>query len=323
MQLAPGANLGPWRLERRVAVGGMAEVWAATDPVRGQVALKLTQVGPPRDDAELNAFHDELRISRRLRHDNIVRVFEGEERDGYLVQVMELLDGMDLRRLLGRLKKTQGLMPPEHVAFIGRSMARALGYAHWKAGSRGQPLGIVHRDVSPHNVMLLRDGRVKVLDFGIAWATERATRTVTGVVKGKTSYMAPEQTTGNMPLTAATDIFATGVVLWECLTGERLFKASTEVETMRRVFECRVPPVVERRPDVPPPLAEIVHLMLEPRPKDRPDSMLLVERALQSFLVRTYEPEQVGAGAFAKWMATEVPHQRPKQTSVLAALNNS
>ena len=225
-------------------------------------------------------FHDEVHLSMRLRHENIVEVYGGEEIDGYLVQEMELIKGLDLRRTLVRLRKKRWRFPIPLLMYVGRCMARALAYAHMKRGPRGQPLNIVHRDISPHNVMLALDGRVKLLDFGIAKAAERLTHTRGGVIKGKTAYMAPEQVVA-ADLDHRTDIFASGIVLWEAFSGERLFKASGDQATMELVLKGDVPRIERFRPEVPPEVADLLHAMLAHRPRDRPQSMLDVERSLQ------------------------------------------
>lgn len=317
--LHAGDRLGPYRLVHRVALGGMAEVWAAREGER-DLALKVMRSAFADEDELHTMFEDEVQISRLLRHENIVEVYGGEAIEGYLVQVMELIEGMDLRKVNRRLEQRRWRFPIPLVAYVARCMARALGYAHKKRGPRGRPLDLVHRDVSPHNVMLGRDGRVKLLDFGIAKAEERATRTAAGLVKGKTAYMAPEQAT-NRPLDHRTDIFATGIVLWECLAGRRLFQANSDVGTMEQIVRGEVPELEAFRADVPSELSELIRSMLAVDPEGRPGSMLDVERGVQRMIVRRFEPEQAGPAALATWLA-KVGAQRTEGTARLPPAPN-
>src|SRR5262245_27178012 len=195
-ELASGKQLGPFTLDRRLALGGMAEIWLAvqnTERGARPTALKILLTPYARDPTFRGMFADEVRIASRLTHENIVEVYGSFEVEGHLFQAMEIVDGKDLRRVLSTLARAGESFPVALALLVGREVARALAYAHSKRGEDGKPLEIVHRDVSPHNVMLTRNGMVKVLDFGIASAAERLTRTRTGVIKGKISYMAPEQ----------------------------------------------------------------------------------------------------------------------------------
>lgn len=306
--LRSGEMLGPFRLHERLAVGGMAEVWRVTGPRSAEdlappapLALKLMRPHPAEGEDHYARFLDELRISRRLRHANIVTVFDGMVLDGHLVQSMELLEGVDLRRLSRVLEQQRRPFPVAHALWVGRMMARALAYAHAMTDRRGLPMQVVHRDVSPHNVMLTFDGEVKVLDFGIAKARERLVETRGAVAKGKTAYMAPEQVMAR-PLDARADVFAAGIVLWEALAGRRLFRGRNEVETMQRVRRGVVPDPSRIRPELPAEAAELVLRMLARRPEDRPADMEAVERTLQRVLVQRFEPEAVGPAALRCWL---------------------
>jgi serine/threonine protein kinase len=302
--LRTGARLGRFRLVSRIALGGMAEVWSASDEDASGEIVALKVMRPSwAEDAEFHGmFHDEVAISSHLRHENIVQVHGGEEIDGLLVQIMELLDGEDLRRILKRLHKKGWRFPIPLALYVGRSIAKALGYAHLKRDSSGQPLKIVHRDISPHNVLLAADGRVKLLDFGIAKAAERRTRTRMGVVKGKTAYMAPEQTIASK-LDHRVDIFAAGTVLWEMLAQQRLFLGTSDPDTMERVRSEPHPRLETIRSDIPTELADLVDHMLEKNPRARPASMYEVERRLQRLIVRAYEPHEAGPRALESWLS--------------------
>src|SRR5688572_15675765 len=280
----------------------MAEIWNAREErAERNVALKILQ--PYYEDESFRAmFQDEVRISLRLRHENILEVYDAHEIDGLSIQSMELLDGLDVRRVLQRLAKAEQWFPVPLALYVGRCVARALSYAHMRRNEAGMPLEIVHRDVSPHNVMITNDGGVKVLDFGIARAAERITRTKTGVVKGKISYMAPEQAMAAR-VTPQTDIFSTGILLWEMLAMRRLFHAPNDTETLRKVVKAEVPPLLRMNPSVPRDAAKLIHQMLSASPEQRPDSMQQVENALTKVLAVQYEPDESDQAALAKWFA--------------------
>jgi serine/threonine-protein kinase len=319
-KLSAGLRLGPFVLEARIALGGMAEIWKAREErphgLR-TVALKILQ--PYFEDESFRSmFQDEVRIALRLRHENILEVYDAYEIDGLSIQSMELLDGLDVRRLLQRLSKSERWFPVPLALYVGRCVARALSYAHMRRNEAGKPLEIVHRDVSPHNVMITSSGSVKVLDFGIARAAERITRTRTGVVKGKISYMAPEQAMAAR-VTPQTDIFATGIVLWEMLAMRRLFNGANDSETLHKIVGAEVPPLLRMNPSVPRDAAKLIHQMLSVSPEQRPESMQQVENALTKILAVQYEPDESDQRALAKWFAqfVEVRNDTPLGTPVV------
>ena len=303
-KLRSGDRLGRFLLGKRLAMGGMAEIWTAR-PINAseRVALKVLLPHLTGDKEFRAMFVDEVNIARRLRHENIVRVHGGMMESGYFFLVMDLVDGLDLRRVLNRLARLRQWVPTPVALSIGHGIARGLAYAHLRKDERGRALDIVHRDISPHNVMLNSDGGVQLLDFGIARARERHARTRPGVVKGKTGYMAPEQAIGS-ELDQRVDIFATGVVLWEMLAMRRLFSASNDVETMDRVIQARVPPLLEINETVPQEAAELIHRMLARSPRDRPPSMRAVEAGLNRALVRAYRPQAYSHQRRADWLMT-------------------
>lgn len=301
--LRTGDRLGPFTLDRRIAVGGMAEVWTTERPPRGApVALKVMLPTLASDPEFRVMFRDEVRLARRLKHPNIIRIHHAYEVGDTAFLAMELIEGIDLRRLLLRLSQAGQWMPVPLVLAVGRSLARALDYAHNLGNEVGQPLRIVHRDVSPHNVMLARDGRIKLLDFGIARAAERLTRTQTGVVKGKLAYMAPEQALATKVGPAA-DIFATGVVLWETLAMQRLFRGRDDADTLEKVLQAEIRPVRDANPVVPRPAAALVHRMLERNAEARPRSMADVEISITAILSAVYSERIWSRSAMRTWLA--------------------
>ena len=202
------------------------------------------------DPAFVGMFIDEAKLAARLSHPNIVQVYDFGAVDGVYFIAMEYVDGVDLRQALKWSVDAHAPLSPAEVAAIGEDVARGLFCAHSLHDDRGAPQGVVHRDVSPHNIMLSRAGAARLMDFGIAKAADRATRTATGTIKGKVAYMAPEQAAGR-ELDGRADEFALGLVLWECLAGVRMFQGDSDLELLRQVVECRVRPVTRVRPDVP------------------------------------------------------------------------
>ncbi len=277
---------GKYELVRRLAFGGMAELFLArlsgAEGFEKRLVLKRILPQFCADPAFVKMFIDEAVVAGRLSHPNLVQVHDFGDVAGVYFIAMEHVDGVDLRHLLKAATERRELLSPAAVAAIGEGVARGLAYAHGFADERLGPLGIVHRDVSPHNVMVSRAGDVKVMDFGIAKAAARATRTATGTIKGKVAYMAPEQAAGS-PVDCRADEFALGLVLWECLTGERLFSGDSDLEMLQRVMSCQVRPPSSVRPEVPAALEAVVMRMLEREPERRFGDLGEVEQALAAF----------------------------------------
>ena len=250
-------------------------------------------------------FRDEVRLARRLKHPHIVEIYRAYETDGFAFLAMERVDGIDLRRLLLRLSQAGQWMPVPLALTVGRSLAGALDYAHHLRDAQGRPLRIVHRDVSPHNVMIARDGRIKLLDFGIARAAERLTQTRTGVVKGKLAYMAPEQALAG-EVGPAADMFSTGVVLWETLAMQRLFRGRDDADTLEKVLRADIRSVRDANPVVPRPAAALVHQMLERNVHARPASMADVAASLNAVLSAVYSESTWNRNAMRAWLAPYV-----------------
>jgi serine/threonine protein kinase len=210
------------------------------------------------DPTFIRMFVEEAKLSARLNHPNIVQIFElGAVESEYFIS-MEYIRGRDLADTMRAIWKTMGPPRPELVAYVGREACRALSYAHSLTDDNGRPLGMIHRDVSPSNIMLSYEGGVKLLDFGIAKALGEAPETTkSGTMKGKYAYMAPEQTEGD-DVDSRIDIFSCGIVLHEVLTGRRLFKGANDIQTIERVRRCEVPPPSFQNPMCPPELDNVV-----------------------------------------------------------------
>ena len=252
-------------LLERINVGGMAEVFRAkafgVDGFERFVAVKRILPTLAADEEFVAMFIDEARIAAHLTHQSIVQIYElGKEAGTYHIS-MEYVAGRDLRLILDRQKRLGRPMDPVASAFVIARVCEALDYAHRKRDPAGRALGIVHRDVTPQNIILSYDGEVKLCDFGIAKATSRVSRTEVGVLKGKFAYMAPEQVQGR-PVDHRGDIFALGVIFYEMLTGERLFVGDSDYATLEAVRSARIPPPRRIVPGLPRGLEGIVMRML-------------------------------------------------------------
>ena len=266
-------QFGKYTLFERIGRGGMADVYKGriSGPAGFERVFVVKRILPHlSDDATfIRMFVEEAKMSARLNHPNIVQIFELGAVEGEYFISMEYIRGRDLAETMRALWKTMGPPRPEMVAYIGREACRALAYAHGLTDERGQPLGMIHRDVSPSNIMLSYEGAVKLLDFGIAKALGEAPETTkNGTMKGKYAYMAPEQTEGDN-VDHRIDIFSCGIVLHEVLTGRRLFKGTNDVLTIERVRRCEVPPPSAQNPMVSPQLDAIVLRALAKDPNRR------------------------------------------------------
>ncbi len=270
-----------YRILEKVNAGGMAEIYRAemeTMPgFRKIVAIK--RIKPVLKDEFLKMFLDEARLSLYLQHANIVSVFDVGQSGEHFFIVMEYIEGVNLRQVW------QGRHVPMKVAvFIISQVLEALHYAHNAVHpGTGQPLGVVHRDVTPQNILLSLNGDVKLVDFGLAKASVSLEKSQPGQVKGKYSYLAPELLEG-YPATPRSDIFSTGIVLWELLTGRRLFKGASDMETLKMIRQSAVPAPSHINPDVPVELDRIVLRALAKNPDERYESASDFGDVLTEFL---------------------------------------
>jgi serine/threonine-protein kinase len=282
-------SFGPFDLLVRLGQGGMGEVWKARRRGAAEDApfVVVKRVLPHLSgDAEIvRMFQREARLCARLEHPNIVRVLDFGEVSGELYLEMDYVHGIDVIQVMRRFSHTG--VPPGAAAYTVAAIARALAYAHALPDDDGHPLRLVHRDVTPSNVMLAVGGEVKLLDFGVAKALSEASesRTATGTLKGKFGYMAPEQVEG-APATHATDQFSVGVILHEMLTGRRLFRGENDMQTIARVKAALVAPPSRQSADVPRELDAICLRALERVPTRRfPDCAALAD-ALEEVAAR-------------------------------------
>ncbi|MDB4974529.1 MAG: serine/threonine protein kinase [Myxococcaceae bacterium] len=255
-------RLGRYRLVREIASGGMATVnLAVTEGLDKLVALKIIHPHLAQEESFVRMFLDEARLASAISHRNVCNVFDFGETDGRYYIAMDYLSGQSLRDVLRRLRKTEVPIEPRklavYVAYMVAEACEGLHAAHELHGAEGKPLNVVHRDVSPHNLFVTYDGNVSVVDFGIARASDRIQSTATGVLKGKFSYMAPEQMR-QLEIDRRADVWALGVVLWESLTLQRLFVRSSQADTVMSVMMDRVRPPSEVNPDIPKELDAVV-----------------------------------------------------------------
>ncbi|MCA9532701.1 MAG: protein kinase [Myxococcales bacterium] len=283
----PSVTYGKYQLLERIARGGMAEVYRAkSHGVSGfEKVLVIKRILPEyaRHADFIEMFINEAKIAVSLTHANIVQVFDlGYAEDSYFI-AMEYVPGPDLATLLKRARRERIAVPLGTLALIGSSVARALDYAHMKRDLAGQPLHIVHRDVSPQNVLVSVDGEIKLTDFGIAKARTSVFGTEEGVVKGKFTYMSPEQARGEL-VDPKTDIFALGTLLYHALSGVNPWKRENTEETLAAVRAGRVEDLRRHAPDVPDGLAALIMRCLAADKAARPASAGEVHEALQPFL---------------------------------------
>lgn len=286
---APGTVVGAYTLLAKLATGGMAEIWLARQVgLRGferLVVVKRIIESLSQDEAFVEMFLDEARIVVQLTHPNIVQVFDLGEHAGAYYIAMEYLAGENLVSVARTAAKANTPLDPKVSVKIAIAALEGLSHAHLRAGLDGKPLNVVHRDVSPHNIVLTWDGQVKLVDFGIARAANRATQTQGQQLKGKFAYMAPEQAQGDSELDARVDVFAMGVVLWELVTHRRLFSFDDQIRILKTLISDEpIEPPHQRSPTVPLELSAIIMRALDKRLATRFQSAQQFKAALETWL---------------------------------------
>lgn len=282
-------KLGRYQLLEKIGSGGMADIYRAKfSGVAGfekTVAIKKILPYWSSNQEFIDMLVEEAKILVQLSHPNIVQVFELNREGGDHFIVMEFVDGVDLRTLTNRVTSIGQVFPVDLTLYLLLQIGAGLQYAHDKKDRQHKPLGIVHRDISPQNILLSSDGEVKIADFGIARILGRTAETVTGTLKGKFSYMSPEQALGKK-VDLQSDIYALGILLYELLSGERLFKGSNDLETLDAVRNGVITfsPSAESR--IAPELKAIILTALKKDPAGRYGSVVQFSRALDDWRVR-------------------------------------
>jgi TonB family protein len=283
---SPG-GFGRYQLLEKIAAGGMAEVYRAR--MRGEegfekiVAIKRILPHMADNDDFITMFVDEAKLAAQLTHNNIIHIYDLGKEDAYHYIAMEYVEGKDLRSILKTASEKGYPLPVDLALFIASKVANALDYAHRRMGLDGKELNLVHRDVSPQNVLISFEGDIKLCDFGIAKAATKVQQTQAGALKGKLQYMSPEQAWGKK-VDRRTDIFSLGIVLFEMLAGERLFSGDTDLTILEQVRDARSEAPSLKNPDVPKKVDQIVLKALAKNPQDRYQNASEMEKDINSVL---------------------------------------
>lgn len=314
-----------YRVLERIAAGGMAEVYraesAGLEGFKKTVAIKRVLPHLAEKKQFIGMFLDEARLSAHLNHSNCVQVFDIGVGDNTFFIVMEFVDGSDLKAVLEHLQQHNKRMPVALALYIACRICEGLSYAHEARDNRDRLLGIVHRDISPPNVLLTRHGEVKVVDFGLAKANSQLERSEPGIIKGKFSYLSPEAALGES-VDLRTDLFAVGVILWEMLAGRRLFLGETDLQTVRLVQAAEIPDIRRFNPEITPQVDAAIRRSLARDPRQRYQSA----REMGAELNRVMFTLGVAVSPFdLATIVTEVAKERQKKkdkakTSIIGTL---
>jgi serine/threonine protein kinase len=284
-------RFGKYLILDHLVDGGMAKICRARflgEQANKIVAIKMVQPQYSNDVSFVKMFQDELNITFGMLHPNVMQVYDYGKVNNQLYTAMEYVDGANLKQYLDRLKEINKVFPVEICVYIISQACQGLHYAHTFTDKlTGNPLQLVHRDISPHNIMLTYDGAVKVIDFGIAKANTNSEATQAGTIKGKLSYLAPEYLDG-LELDCRYDLFATGITLWEMLCGRKLFHASNDLAVLKQIQACKITPPSAINPTVPKELDAIVMKALSKDRNNRYEDMDKFNRALVKFLYSNF-----------------------------------
>lgn len=284
-------RFGKYLLLDHLLDGGMNRIFRARylgDTASKICAVKVVLPQYSQDPQFKTMFMDEIKVTFGLLHPNVVQTYDYGTHKGQLYVAMEYCDGRNLKEYLDKLKERKFVFPVEISVYIGTQICQGLHYAHTLSDKlSGKEMNIIHRDISPHNIMLTYDGSIKIIDFGIAKAETNSEATQAGTIKGKLSYLAPEYLEGN-DLDARYDQFAVGITLWEMLCNRKLFKAPNDIAVLKKIQECNIPKPSSINPNVAPELDEIILKSLSKNPEERFDNMDMFNRALIKFLYSKY-----------------------------------
>ncbi len=336
-------QVGRYRLVERLAVGGMAEVFLAAERSEGGGASLLHGGGEPssgpfsgrlerlivvkrilphlaEEQAFVNMFMTEARIVARIRHPNVVQIYELGESGGLPFIAMEYVPGSSLKQLVSSGRRAEVRLPTGVALHLISQACAGAHAAHELSDGQGKPYGLVHRDISPHNLMVDEHGHVKLLDFGIAKA-DGMDQTRTGLLKGKISYMAPEQCRQE-PLDRRADVFALGIVAWELLAGRKPFSGNSELATMQAIVTGDVPDLRKERPDVPEAVVQVIERALSVKKEDRPRSADAFREELRDAVRGTVDMPDGDAAARLVRTLLGARHDR-RQQSIESAMERT
>jgi len=304
-------RFGRYDILMEMAMGGMATLYLARigglEGFEKLVALKRIHDQLTCEEQFTEMFLDEARIAAKIHHPNVATVFDMGRVEGKLYLAMEYVHGEPLNRLVGTSIRHDGGLTWHHGMRIVADAAAGLHAAHELTDASGDLLGVVHRDVSPHNILISYDGHVKVIDFGIAYAAERLASTNTGTVKGKAAYMSPEQTMA-LPVDRRSDVFSLGIILWEVVLQQRLFRQDSEAATLLKIRDGVVPKPRTILPDLPPEVEEIIVKALAYEPEDRYQTAADLGEALDRELIR--QDRYVSAAQIAQVMSRNFAEEK-------------
>lgn len=326
MQMPEPVPFGRYLLDYKLAAGGMGEVYLAraqgTAGFEKKVVIKRILPHLAESDEFVERFLDEGRLVVQLTHSNIAQVFDMGVADAHYFLAMEYVDGLDMRELLRGLQRADASFAPDLVVFILAEVAKGLAYAHSRTDESGENLGIIHRDVSPSNIMLSRDGEVKLLDFGIAKAASQMAHSVSGSLHGKFLYMSPEQAAGR-DLDCRSDLFSLGTCGYEMLTGKRPFQGASELRTLEIIRSGEHVPITEYRDDVPAEVVALIERCLRVDADERFASAGELHRAALAWLVdtRTVVTASDLAAFVRPWDVGRTTTAPPRGQGLDAALN--
>jgi len=282
-----------YRVLEKLESGGMAEVFRAESTglqgFRKQVAIKRVLPHLSGKKNFISMFLDEARLSAQLSHSNCVQVFDIGVGDQAYFIVMEFVDGANLKSIAETMKHQGSGFPVAAAAFIAHEICKGLSYAHELTDPNGVPLQLVHRDMSPPNVLLTKYGEVKIVDFGLAKASSQLEKSEPGIIKGKFAYLSPEATIGQ-EVDSRADIFAVGIILWELLASQRLFLGTNDLQTIKNVEAAQIPPISKINPKVPIELERIVNRALARNPDRRYLTARELGQALSQFMFSFAQP---------------------------------
>ncbi|MCG3172781.1 MAG: Serine/threonine-protein kinase PknD [Myxococcota bacterium] len=316
-----GQKFGKYMLIDRIAVGGMAEIFLARqegiDGFERPAVIKRIRPHLSNQPGFIKMFLNEAKIAAQLNHPNVCQIYDlGRIGDSYFLS-MEFIHGRDMSRIIPKAKKKNIPFPMEYALRIAEEVCQGLHHAHSKTDAYGNPLNIVHRDVSPENVQVSFDGHVKMLDFGIAKAQGSLSETKAGEIKGKLSYLSPEQCKG-LALDHRSDVFGVGAMLYEWLTGYKLFKGESDLEVINNIIDGKIYPPSYFKASIPEPVERIAMKSLEKDREKRYQSAWEMHQEIEAFLKsHTFYPTNMHLSNFMKQLFKDELEKEQKRYAEL------